>query len=154
MSEIEPHVVGVDITMKTIRYAAFTSKGALIGQDFADCPSPFIPGALTVQICKDVITSEFLRDTYCLGISMPEGTLTKKKHIEKCSFSSGWENVPLVDWLELRLNKKVFLVQVKEFNSLKIPFHQYFPVVADGSLNSFIAAFMATEYFKDVDSLK
>ncbi len=106
-------------------------------------PKIFLPGLLTVQICEMIEQIDFNHEAFFVAMRLP---LSKRidstgRIVKDCSESSGWESVPLADWLEFRLKRKVMLVVQGQY-----------PLDIDDSECSVAVLFAYKSFLSDIQS--
>lgn len=101
--------IGADIGGTAIKIGKFDYKGNLLDDCEVLMPQPSSPGAVTVTLCEILEKFDPFHDVDRVGISLP-GPMDNTNRIARlCINLPGWENVPLADWLESRLSRKVTL---------------------------------------------
>ena len=151
MLKKESHVMGVDIGFKTINFSIFSMNGSFLKEKSISSPQPLMPGAVTIEICEGIYDFDQLEKIRCIGISLPGQAVINNRLIEKFTGLNFWENVPLVDWLEIRLNRKVIMGNFKEIYSVRSAYLKWLNSAEISFRGSFIAAFMASQYFDKTD---
>ncbi|WP_269622816.1 hypothetical protein [Prochlorococcus marinus] len=115
MIEKYRQLIGVDVgrcVLKTYNFIMNDNKH--FERDFG-FSSPLTPGALTVLACEavDLIDKESSVDF--ISLAFPGEIDHKRRKIQSCSVWAGWDEVPLADWLEIRLKRKVVIFKKKSF---------------------------------------
>ena len=103
------HAIGVDVSVTTLKLGLFDEDGNLIRG--RDVPTPWLPtpGTITIALCEAVRS---LDPDYCaslIGISLPGSIDVNARVARVCINLPGWRDVPLAEWLEARLNRRVIL---------------------------------------------
>ena len=106
------YVLGVDICNKLI-ISIIDSKGIMINYSETPLPQPCMPGALTITLCEQINTINYHNHAKYIGICISGKVCNQGRIVQVCKAYPGWSQVPLADWLEVRLNKKVFLCSRK-----------------------------------------
>ena len=101
-------VIGIDLGGTAIKLARFTRSGELLAEAQLPTPQPAVPGAVTWRCAKRWSSSTPSprwsgghRSAGADGYRGPGGRV--------CINLPGWEEVPLADWLEPRLERRVTL---------------------------------------------
>ena len=103
-------LIGVDIYKKTMRACRFDCLGNPFLKVELSLPQPAMPGAITVALCEGVRSIDPSSRAAFVGISF-YGEVDLQGRIAKKSYEMpGWSDVPLADWLELRLSRQVTLI--------------------------------------------
>ncbi len=101
--------IGVDLGGTTINVGKFTKDGSLVAKQSISTPYPSLPGALTIAICEVIKSIDPIHEAEFVGIGLP-GPMDRNGRIARvCINLPGWRDVPLADWLESRLERKVTL---------------------------------------------
>ena len=110
----------LDIGFCLMRSYTFNIKGEYIVKDF-ELTQVITPGALTILICEaiDAIDSDHFVES--ITIAFPGVIDAKTKFVKSFSNFSGWDNIPLIDWLEIRLQKKIQIISKDSFELMKDP---------------------------------
>ena len=104
------HLLGVDINLKAINLCQFDFSGHLYFRFQLNLPQPAMPGAVIVALCEQIEVIDPERRVDLVGVSVP-GEIDSLGRIVKSSLElPGWIDVPLIDWLEPRLSRKVIIV--------------------------------------------
>ena len=101
--------IGVDIGGTAIKMCCFDLDGILISEKEILTPQPPIPGAVVVALCEGVEELDPNHIAENVGISLPGPTNSDFRVARLCINLPGWIDIPLADWLESRLNRKVTL---------------------------------------------
>jgi len=101
--------IGVDIGGSSIKLGLFNIEGLLLAATTQPTPQPPMPGAVTIAICEAIEFLDPTNQAEFVGISVP-GPIDSFGRIARISINlPGWIDVPLADWLEPRLKRKVIL---------------------------------------------
>ena len=114
MRSADKQSIAVDIGFNTIRVCRFNLSGKPYLNCQFDIPKPAMPGAVTVALCEKIESIDPNRLADFVGVSFPGEIDLNGRMIKTCIDLPGWIDVPLADWLESRLLRKVNL-----FSSLK-----------------------------------
>ncbi|WP_320667794.1 ROK family protein [Prochlorococcus sp. MIT 1307] len=103
------HLIGVEIGVETIRLCCFDLSGNPYSISQLELPRPAMPGAVTVALCDkiELIDPDCRADL--VGVGLPGVIDITGRTVTSCPMLPGWFDVPLSDWLEPRLSRKVFL---------------------------------------------
>ena len=102
-------VIGIDLGGTAIKLARFTRSGELLAKAQLPTPQPAVPGAVTMALCEAVEQLDPHRHAGLVGIGLPGPMDTAARVARVCINLPGWEEVPLADWLEPRLERRVTL---------------------------------------------
>lgn len=114
MDRIDHQLLGVDIGLDLINICRFDCFGCLHLYEVFSIPKPSIPGAVTVAICENIESVDPNSQADLVGVSVPGQIDSTGRTLISCQQLPGWNNIPLADWLEPRLSRKVSIV-----NSIK-----------------------------------
>ena len=104
--------IALDIGLSLIRTYVFNLKGDYVVRDF-DLKEEMTPGSLTVFICELVDSMDIDHLVEKLTVVIPGVVDTQRRLVQSFAELPGWRNVPLADWLEIRLGKKVSIFSKK-----------------------------------------
>lgn len=102
-------LIGVDLGGSAIKLGRFSEAGALLAELQVPTPQPPLPGAVTTAIVEAVqqLDPEHLADR--VGVGHP-GPSDAAGRVARLAINlPGWQDVPLVDWLEPLLERRVTL---------------------------------------------
>ena len=102
-------LIGVDLGGTAIKLGRFDRQGQLLAEAQVATPQPAMPGAVSVAISEaiDQLDPDHLADL--VGIGLP-GPMDGSGRISRIAINlAGWQEVPLADWLEPRLKRRVTL---------------------------------------------
>ena len=102
-------VIGVDLGGTAIKLARFDAAGTLLAALEHATPQPATPGAVTIAIGEAIQQLDPDRLADCVGIGLPGPMDAAARVARVCINLPGWEDVPLADWLEARLERRVTL---------------------------------------------
>ena len=102
-------VIGIDLGGTAIKLARFSRSGDLLAEAQLPTPQPAVPGAVTMALCEAVEELDPQRLAAVVGIGLPGPMDAAARVARVCINLSGWEEVPLADWLEPRLERRVTL---------------------------------------------
>ncbi|QEY31416.1 ROK family protein [Synechococcus sp. RSCCF101] len=103
-------ILGVDIGGSAIKLGRFLEDGTLLEAASVPTPQPSVPGAVTMAIEEAVRQLDPDGRAGVVGIGVPGPTDARSRVARIAINLPGWEDVPLVDWLEPRLNRPVTLM--------------------------------------------
>ena len=102
-------VIGIDLGGTAIKLARFTDEGARLAELERPTPQPAVPGAVTMALCEAVAELDPEREARWVGVGLPGPMDAGARVARVCINLPGWEEVPLADWLEPRLDRRVTL---------------------------------------------
>ena len=102
-------VIGIDLGGTAIKLARFTVDGELLQKLEKPTPQPAIPGAVTMALCDAVEELDPDRRAPLVGVGLPGPMDAAARVARVCINLPGWEEVPLAEWLEPRLERRVTL---------------------------------------------
>ena len=103
-------LIGIDLGGTAIKLGRFDSAGQLLAELQVPTPQPAMPGAVAVAITEAVQRLDPDRQAPLVGIGLPGPMDAAARVARVCINLPGWEQVPLADWLEPELNRRVTLV--------------------------------------------
>jgi glucokinase len=93
-------VIGIDLGGTAIKLGRFLEDGTCINQLTLATPQPATPQAVLKEIVQGIKQINPSQDCLALGVGTP-GPVDATGKIAKVAINlSGWENIPLADWLE------------------------------------------------------
>ncbi|QNI94189.1 putative xylose repressor [Synechococcus sp. A15-127] len=102
-------MIGIDLGGTAIKLARFSRSGDLLAEAQLPTPQPAMPGAVTMALCEAVEELDPQRLAAVVGIGLPGPMDATARVARVCINLPGWEEVPLSDWLEPRLERRVTL---------------------------------------------
>ena len=102
-------VIGIDLGGTAIKLARFSAEGELLAQLERPTPQPAVPGAVTMALCEAVAELDPGREAPWVGVGLPGPMDAEARVARICINLPGWEEVPLAEWLEPRLKRRVTL---------------------------------------------
>ena len=102
-------LIGVDLGGSAIKLGRFSEAGELLAELVVPTPQPSLPGAVTTAIVEAVqqLDPERLADR--VGVGHP-GPSDRACRVARIAINlPGWQDVPLADWLEPLLERRVTL---------------------------------------------
>jgi len=106
MSEI----LGLDVGGTAIKLGRFLQNGTLLASRSVATPQPAVPGAVTMAVEEAVRELDPDGRAGVVGVGVPGPTDSAGRVARTAINLPGWEEVPLVDWLEPRLQRPVTLM--------------------------------------------
>ena len=103
-------LIGIDLGGTAIKLGRFDTAGQLLAELQVPTPKPAMPGAVAVAISEAVQQLDPDRQAPLVGIGLPGPMDAAARVARVCINLPGWEQVPLADWLEPELNRRVTLV--------------------------------------------
>ena len=102
-------VIGVDLGGTAIKLARIRADGTVLAEAQWPTPQPAVPGAVTMALCEAIEQIDPEHAAEAVGIGLPGPMDAAARVARVCINLPGWEDVPLADWLESRLNRRVTL---------------------------------------------
>ena len=102
-------VIGIDLGGTAIKLARFTAEGDSLAELERPTPQPAVPGAVTMALCEAVAELDPGREAAWVGVGLPGPMDAEARVARICINLPGWEEVPLAEWLEPRLERRVTL---------------------------------------------
>ena len=103
-------LIGIDLGGTAIKLGRFDSAGQLLAELQVPTPQPAMPGAVAVAISEAVQRLDPDQLAPLVGIGLPGPMDAEARVARVCINLPGWQQVPLADWLEPELNRRVTLV--------------------------------------------
>jgi glucokinase len=106
-SQSAPQLIGVDLGGTAIKLGRFSEAGVLLAEAEVATPQPAMPGAVTVAIVEAIGALDPQRLADRVGIGHP-GPADRTCRTARIAINlPGWHDVPLADWLEPLLQRRV-----------------------------------------------
>jgi glucokinase len=106
-SQSAPQLIGVDLGGTAIKLGRFSETGVLLAEAEVPTPQPAMPGAVTVAIVEAIGALDPQRLADRVGIGHP-GPADRACRTARIAINlPGWHDVPLADWLEPLLQRRV-----------------------------------------------
>jgi glucokinase len=102
-------VIGIDLGGTAIKLARFDHRGTLLAELEVATPQPAVPGAVTMALCDAVERLDPDGAAALVGVGLPGPMDAAARVARVCINLPGWEDVPLAEWLEVRLQRRVTL---------------------------------------------
>ena len=102
-------VIGIDLGGTAIKLARFDHRGTLLAELEVATPQPAVPGAVTMALCDAVQRLDPDGAAALVGVGLPGPMDAAARVARVCINLPGWEDVPLAEWLEVRLQRRVTL---------------------------------------------
>lgn len=100
-------LIGVDLGGTAIKLGRFAQDGSLLEALEVPTPRPAMPGAVTVAIAEAVEQLDPQRLAPLVGVGHP-GPSDRQGRVARIAINlPGWRDVPLADWLEPLLGRRV-----------------------------------------------
>ena len=103
-------LIGIDLGGTAIKLGRFDRQGQLLAERQVPTPQPAMPGAVAVAIGEAVQQLDPDRLAPVVGIGLPGPMDAAARVARVCINLPGWQQVPLADWLEPALERRVTLV--------------------------------------------
>jgi glucokinase len=102
-------LIGIDLGGTAIKLGRFDRQGALLAELQVPTPQPAMPGALAVALADAVQQLDPDRLAPLVGIGLPGPMDAAGRVAWVCINLPGWQQVPLAEWLEPQLQRRVTL---------------------------------------------
>ena len=102
-------VIGVDLGGTAIKLARIRADGTVMAEAECPTPEPAVPGAVTMALCEAIEQIDPGHAAQAVGVGLPGPMDASARVARVCINLPGWEDVPLADWLESRINRQVTL---------------------------------------------
>ena len=102
-------LIGVDLGGTAIKLGRFSSEGVLLAELELPTPQPPMPGAVVMAMVEAVQRLDPDRQASLVGVGLPGPMDASGRVARVCINLPGWEQVPLADWLEPQLQRRVTL---------------------------------------------
>ena len=102
-------LIGVDLGGTAIKLGRFSEQGALLAELEVPTPQPALPGAVLMAIVEAVEQLDPERLALRVGVGLPGPMDAAGRVARICINLPGWEQVPLAEWLEPQLQRRVTL---------------------------------------------
>ena len=102
-------LIGIDLGGTAIKLGRFDHQGSLLAQLQTPTPQPAMPGAVTMAIVEAVEQLDPERLAPHVGIGLPGPMDAAGRVARVCINLPGWQQVPLAEWLEPQLGRRVTL---------------------------------------------
>ncbi|MFM8936094.1 MAG: ROK family protein, partial [Vulcanococcus sp.] len=103
-------LIGIDLGGTAIKLGRFDQQGGLLAELQVPTPQPAMPGAVAVALADAVQQLDPAHEAAVVGIGLPGPMDAAGRMARVCINLPGWEQVPLADWLEPQLERRVTLV--------------------------------------------
>ncbi len=140
-------LLGVEIGTEIIRLCRFDYSGQLDLNVQLNIPKPAMPGAVTVAICENLLTVDPDFRANLVGVSLPGKVDSTGRILKSSTQLTEWIDVPLADWLEPRISRRVNLINSIRCLQLLERTHIYDSNIKKELLACFAAALLAYEKF-------
>lgn len=102
-------LIGIDLGGTAIKLGRFDRAGDLLAELQVPTPSPAMPGAVTMAIVEAVQQLDPDRQADAVGVGLPGPMDASGRVARVCINLPGWQQVPLADWLEPQIGRRVTL---------------------------------------------
>ena len=103
-------LIGIDLGGTAIKLGRFDRQGQLLVEMQVATPQPAMPGAVAVAMAEAVRALDPDHLAPVVGIGLPGPMDAAARIARVCINLPGWQQVPLADWLEPELGRRVTLV--------------------------------------------
>jgi glucokinase len=103
-------LIGIDLGGTAIKLGRFDGHGQLLAEMQVATPQPAMPGAVAVAMAEAVRALDPDHLAPVVGIGLPGPMDAAARIARVCINLPGWQQVPLADWLEPELGRRVTLV--------------------------------------------
>jgi glucokinase len=102
-------LIGIDLGGTAIKLGRFDRQGELLAELQVPTPQPAMPGAIAVALAEAVQQLDPDRLAPLVGIGLPGPMDAAGRVARVCINLPGWQQVPLAEWLEPQLQRRVTL---------------------------------------------
>ena len=102
-------LIGIDLGGTAIKLGRFDRQGELLAELQVPTPQPAMPGAIAVALADAVQQLDPDRLAPLVGIGLPGPMDAAGRVARVCINLPGWQQVPLTEWLEPQLQRRVTL---------------------------------------------
>jgi len=102
-------LIGVDLGGTAIKLGRFTVEGQLLAELEVPTPQPPMPGAVVIALVEAVQQLDPDGLATCVGVGLPGPMDAAGRVARICINLPGWEQIPLAEWLEPQLQRRVTL---------------------------------------------
>lgn len=108
-SSWKPQVIGVDLGGTAIKLGRFTQDGSCLQALSVPTPQPALPNAVVAAMVEAIDQVDPDSQAIAIGIGTP-GPTDAAGRIAKVAINlSGWQDIPLADWLESKTGRPTIL---------------------------------------------
>ncbi len=142
--------IGADIGLTFIKAGRFDESGELLSKAQTQLPQPSMPGAVTVDLCELIQSIDIACEAGFVGVLVKGDVDPKGRTVRTCVYFPGWTDVPLADWLEPRLRRKVVLCKDNDCALLEEGRNSESSSLDDSFLLTLLAARSASDKFSSL----
>ena len=102
-------LIGIDLGGTAIKLGRFSDSGELLAELQVPTPQPAMPGGVVMAIVEAVPQLDPDRLAPLVGVGLPGPMDASGRVARVCINLPGWEQVPLAEWLEPQLQRRVTL---------------------------------------------
>ncbi|WP_398335408.1 ROK family protein [Vulcanococcus sp.] len=102
-------LIGIDLGGTAIKLGRFSDSGELLAELQVPTPQPAMPGGVVMAIVEAVQQLDPDRLAPLVGVGLPGPMDAAGRVARVCINLPGWEQVPLAEWLEPQLQRRVTL---------------------------------------------
>jgi glucokinase len=102
-------LIGIDLGGTAIKLGRFSRSGELVAELQVPTPQPAMPGGVVMTIVEAVQQLDPDRLAPLVGVGLPGPMDAVGRVARVCINLPGWEQVPLAEWLEPQLQRRVTL---------------------------------------------
>mgnify|MGYP003333016795 FL=1 len=102
-------LIGIDLGGTAIKLGRFSRSGELLAERQVPTPQPAMPGGVVMAIVEAVQQLDPDRLAPLVGVGLPGPMDAAGRVARVCINLPGWEQVPLAEWLEPQLQRRVTL---------------------------------------------
>jgi glucokinase len=102
-------LIGVDLGGTAIKLGRFSVEGQLLAELEVPTPQPPMPGAVVMAVVDAVQQLDPDGLATCVGVGLPGPMDAAGRVARVCINLPGWEQIPLAEWLEPQLQRRVTL---------------------------------------------
>jgi glucokinase len=105
----EAQLIGIDLGGTAIKLARCDRRGRVLAEAERPTPQPSVPGAVCMALVEAIEQIDPDRRADRVGIGLP-GPCDAAGRVARIAINlAGWTEVPLADWLEPRIDRRVIL---------------------------------------------
>ncbi|WP_415400042.1 ROK family protein [Synechococcus sp. W4D4] len=102
-------LIGVDVGGTAIKLGRFSTDGELLAELERPTPQPAMPGGVVTAIVEAVAVLDPDRLASRVGVGLPGPMDAEARVARVCINLPGWQQIPLSEWLEPQLQRRVTL---------------------------------------------
>ena len=148
-------IIGVEVRTTTIKICYLNHKGYFLDNDELNFSHSLTPGSMTVELCEYLEIQNKTSALKSLGVALPASIDYQSRIVKKSNSLEGWTDVPLADWLEIRLVTPVILATTKKCEFLGIKSRSTSGCSLNGSLAAMgMARLVHARFMSNISTFK